>query len=138
MTTPYVLLIDDNPADRQLMEMAAEEFRADLTLRTCASFAEAQVLLDAGPRPDLVVTDLNLGSDDGSTLIAGLRLRQLTVAVITTDTNPLRQAYCLAAGASAVWRKPLHFDALAALLTEMRQLATGSHQTERPHLVTGR
>ena len=83
----WILLVDDNPQVTMFYAMVAEALT--LPHRTAASFKEAQALLDECGKPQLVVTDVQLGDGSGLDLVRSLRERfgtQLPVIVVTGET----------------------------------------------------
>jgi two-component system chemotaxis response regulator CheY len=75
---------------------------------------------------DLVITDLNMPVMDGETLLkwisANPKLSQIPVLVISSASNPAKEAELLALGAIAILSKPVSppalMEKLAPLLTQ--------------------
>lgn len=70
-----VLVVDDEPDARMLVQRLLEDRRA--TVRTAASAAEAMARI-AAERPDVLVSDIGMPGEDGFSLIR--RVRALTAA----------------------------------------------------------
>ena len=73
MTAPRILLVDDDPAERELMAIAQAEFAPDLALTAVADLTAAAAALAAGAWR-LVLTDLHLGRERGTGLLRHPRL----------------------------------------------------------------
>jgi len=65
-----VIVVDDDPAARQLMRHALEAFGAEV--RDCATTREVDELLTQW-HPDVLVTDLAMPDEDGYSLIRRIR-----------------------------------------------------------------
>ena len=102
-----VLLLDDSPAERELMHEAAQEFAHKVTLVAVATPLEAMDEL-ALCAADLVLIDLHLGRWNGRELLAQVRGRVGSVILSTTD-DVSEAKRCVAAGALGFWVKPLHY-----------------------------
>lgn len=100
-----ILLIEDNPGDVRLTEMAFEDGKINNNLHVARDGEEAlDVLLrrddhaDA-PRPDIVLLDLNLPKIDGHEVLKRIRaddeLRTLPVVVLTSSESDddVRKSY---------------------------------------------
>jgi PAS domain S-box-containing protein len=100
-----VLVIDDDPATRDLLRLYFEDAGFSVTLAVSAEDAFAKL---GGMRPDLITLDLALPGMDGYAFLASHgeseQLRGIPVLVISGTDNP-RQA--LGVGAQAVLTKPV-------------------------------
>ncbi|HUS91164.1 MAG TPA: response regulator [Phycisphaerae bacterium] len=90
-----VLLVEDNPGDARLTEIALQAGRICNRLHLVTDGEEAMAFLrrqgphaDA-PRPDIILLDLNLPKKDGREVLAEIDadagLRQIPVVVLTTS-----------------------------------------------------
>jgi two-component system, chemotaxis family, response regulator Rcp1 len=112
-----LLLVEDNPADRDLFKEAVKEYAAPVQLCTASDGIEALAFLyqevpyQTALHPDLIVLDLNLPRISGQTVLARVKkdaaLQQIPVVVVTSSSKPedITQSYTL--GANAYLRKPL-------------------------------
>jgi CheY-like chemotaxis protein len=84
-----VLLVDDNPYDRELIAIMLE--RAGYEIRQARDGREAVAILDIGPVPDIVITDLTMPLMDGPALIRRLRSHpptaDLPILVVSGDAD---------------------------------------------------
>lgn len=127
-----VLCAEDDPDDRLLIAEAHEESRLPHTLE----FVEdGQVLLDrvrgrgrhchncSGPRPDLILLDLNMPRLSGEEALRELKLdpelRSIPVVVLTTSTAAEDVLRCYNLGANSFVSKPASFEGLAELLRSL-------------------
>ncbi len=117
-TPRSILLVDDDPdileAERQLL---AEHGYMVVVAR---DGAEAQLAIDAGPPPSVIVLDIQMPGIDGPAFARHLRqqLRHVPLVVLTAAPDPRREAdRC---NAEAYLSKP--FDA-ARLVDTVRRFA---------------
>ncbi|ADV68777.1 response regulator [Deinococcus maricopensis] len=102
--TLQVLLVEDNPADVFLTEVAVEEAGVAFTLQVARDGEEA---LDAVAQglPDLILLDLNLPRKNGFEVLEAVKghpeWRRIPVVVLTTSAaaSDVRRAYDLHANA---------------------------------------
>lgn len=124
-----VLMADDDPEDRMLVEDAFQEARVANDLR----FVEdGEELLDylyrrgaysepgRAPRPGLILLDLNMPRKDGREALqeirADLKLRSIPIVVLTTSKaeEDILRTYDL--GVNSFITKPVTFEGLVALV----------------------
>lgn len=124
-----ILLVEDNPADVELMRVALQENRIKRNLRVARDGEEAMELLketgEAGrsERPQVIFLDLNLPRKDGrevlSEIKADARLRRIPVIVLSSSAaaEDIDTAYDLQANCYIT--KPMnasgYFDVVAAM-----------------------
>lgn len=120
-----VLIVDDDPSDRRILERALLERDADLAIATVDNGAAALAHLQDGARPGLIVTDLNMPEMGGKQLLERLQevpaLRRVTKVVMSSSDDADDQAACIARDAQAYIVKP---DALAGYRDVAAQLVT--------------
>jgi two-component system response regulator len=117
MSSPIeILLIDDNPADLELMrDVLAEKIRVARV--TCVLNGEEALALlrgestsDGALRPDLVVLDLNLPGKDGRAVLGEIKgdpeLRKIPVVIFTTSQAPHDVEHSYVLGANCFISKP--------------------------------
>ena len=112
----WILVVDDDPGvlryTKALLEIA--EYR----VKTANCGAEAVQLLQAGARPDLILTDMAMPGMDGLELIqACRRIRpQQKIVVLSCMTNPGLVADAMRLGALDYLSKPYCMADLEAML----------------------
>ena len=117
-----ILLVEDNPADANLVReaMGRIEHPAHLTCsgdgESAAAYLHSQS--DASARPDLIILDLNLPKKDGRSLLAEVKsdpkLRTIPVVVFTTSQREQDISRSYELGANCYVNKPIelaHFFA---------------------------
>jgi two-component system sensor histidine kinase/response regulator len=115
-----ILVVDDNPALRELLKMILEGSGYEVSVAPHGGSALAQVQMSP---PDLVLTDLMMPVLDGSELVRQLRSNGRTayVPVLVLSSNP--NASAIASNADAVLGKP--FNRAGLLATVKSLLAEG-------------
>jgi len=124
-----VLLVEDNPADADLMRETIEASKLRLDLSTVKDGVEAiQYLRGEGPfanakRPDLILLDLNLPRMNGRQVLASVKsdadLRGIPVVVLTSSSaeQDIVQSYNL--GANCYVIKPVDLKAFQAIVKQV-------------------
>lgn len=118
-----LLLVEDDPADRNLVDRALKAAGISVDLVLAESSAEAlQHLAPSLPREHrtLVLLDLNLVASDGREVLRWLRQEGLLdlypVVVFTNSRSDRDIAECYALGAKSYLRKPSDFRQLVETL----------------------
>ena len=120
-TSPFVLLVEDNPGDVRLVREALAHARVAPRLATAHDGLQALRLLRSTARkPDLILLDLNLPGMDGRTLLERIKtdpelLRIPVVVVSGSDSNwDVSGAYCLHANCYVV--KPVGLNEFLTII----------------------
>jgi CheY-like chemotaxis protein len=115
-----VLLVEDNPGDVKLTEIALEESKISVHLSVVEDGVEAMAFLRkeeqyaTTPHPDIILLDLNLPKKDGREVLAEIKadntLKRIPVVVLTTShaEEDVLKAYNLCANCYIT--KPVDFD----------------------------
>jgi DNA-binding response OmpR family regulator len=108
---PQVLLVEDNPADANLVEEALAEADVDCDLSIMSDGAQAVDFIDRLDRsPALVLLDLNLPKIGGETVLERLRSsphgKTAKVLVISSSDAPSDRERVRRLGATDYFRKP--------------------------------
>lgn len=129
---PYILLVEDNPADVFLTESAIRTFFSSATLEVLRDGQEAIQFCDrasADPAvrcPDLIVLDLNLPKTEGRNVLAYLRrswkFQAIPVVIASSSNSPQDRGALLGLGANAYFHKPSDYDAFLRLGEVIRSL----------------
>lgn len=111
MKAHIVLIVDDEPAARLGMRKALET--RGYKIHEASSLASARQQMD-GVAPDLVLLDLNLGSEDGMELLRSLRSKSdlPLVIIITAHGSEKLAVEAMKAGAYDYVAKPFEVDEL--------------------------
>lgn len=137
MNRPSALVIDDEPAIRELLEMTLE--RMDIDVHSAGSLGEARSLIGR-QKFDLCLTDMRLPDGDGLDLVEHIQanLPALPVAVITAHGNMEAAIRALKNGAFDFVSKPLDLQVLRNLVNTALSLR-GSEKRERRsrHILLG-
>ncbi|WP_066404697.1 response regulator [Flavisolibacter tropicus] len=139
-----ILLIDDDPEELELFEVAIEEFGLPIRLLYAGECNIER--LRALPQPDLIFLDINMPEFDGFHWLKGIRERlatEIPIIMYSTTLNPQRVAMAYNLGANLFLSKPSSFNTLAAALQHIleidwnnpRQVAVERYQQETFHLV---
>jgi DNA-binding response OmpR family regulator len=119
---PWILLVEDNAGDAQLMRMAFAEALPEARLSVIGDGETAlRALLEGGAPPDLILLDLNLPRLSGHEVLAGLRaaedpaLRRVPVVVLSSSRAAADVERSYELGASHV-AKPQDMDGLLAVV----------------------
>jgi two-component system, NtrC family, response regulator PilR len=115
MTTPSVLIVDDEPDIRELVEITLT--RMGLRTDSAATLAEARERLSK-QEFDVCITDMRLPDGSGVSLVAEIQQRwpQTPVAVITAYGNAEAAVESLKAGAFDFVSKPVDVGVLRKLV----------------------
>lgn len=115
-----ILLVEDNPSDVYLTEVALQEAAIESRLHvtedgeTAMAFLRREARFAEAPRPEIVLLDLNLPGKDGRQVLAEIKsdeaLRSIPVIVLTTSTAPSDVARCYDLHANCYITKPVDFD----------------------------
>jgi two-component system, chemotaxis family, response regulator Rcp1 len=115
-----ILLVEDNPSDVILTQIAMRECKIANQLQVASDGEQALRMLrgqgDSAnrPRPDLILLDLNLPRMDGRELLAELKrdesLRTIPVVVLTTSDAERDVVESYELHANAYITKPIDMD----------------------------
>jgi CheY-like chemotaxis protein len=138
---PHLVLIEDNPSDVYLMNLALEESGLVFEMTSFQNGADALLTLcpDAGAEhecfvPDLILLDLNTPGTDGFEVLARIRgnarLADVPVAIITSSASPADKRRASLIGATTYIQKPTELDAFVKRVSgAVKQLLADA----RPH-----
>ena len=126
-----MLVVDDNPADIDLMRETLREGRLMNRIHACGDGLQALQFLrregefGAAPRPDMILLDLNMPRMDGREFLAEIKgdptLRRIPVVVLTTSKadEDVYRSYDL--GVNSYIVKPVTFEALVDILQTLEK-----------------
>lgn len=121
MNRPVALIVDDEPAIRELLNLTLTRMDVDCAL--AGSLEEARSLLRSQP-VDLCLTDMKLPDGNGLDLVSYIQqhLAQVPVAVITAHGNVESAVQALKNGAFDFVSKPVDLNALRNLVSTALKL----------------
>lgn len=137
-----ILLAEDEPGDRELLQIALTRNGSNCTLDTVEDgFAAMKYLLreepyEAASTPDLVILDLNLPGKDGREVLQQMRahdsFKGIPVIILSTsqDDGDVASAYRL--GASSYIVKPGNFRDFNAIVRRLQEYWLGAVTLSRP------
>jgi two-component system chemotaxis response regulator CheY len=112
------LIVDDSRAMRSILTRLLANLGFDVA--QAGDGAEALAVLDAGTRPDVILVDWNMPVMDGLTFIKQVRsrddLRDISLMMVTTESEQGQIVRALAAGAHEYVIKPFTDDVIAEKL----------------------
>jgi CheY-like chemotaxis protein len=127
-----VLMAEDDPDDRFVMEHAFEDLQGRAELRFVKDGEELMEYLQRfgrytdkalSPRPGLILLDLNMPKKDGREALveikAVLNLQKIPIVVWTTSTQEEDKIQCREAGADHFVTKPLSYTELENTVREL-------------------
>lgn len=124
-----VLLVDDNPADTDLISDVLSRQEAQFHVSAVSDGMEAIAFIrqkgkyTKAPLPDLVILDLNLPGRDGRDVLlevkSDLELVKIPIVVFTTSqaSSDINRSYAL--GANCYLRKPGNLPEFVAVVESM-------------------
>ena len=113
-----ILMIDDDPEDRFIIEDALRQLSSDVVVRFADSGEIAMDLLQEnflnGTVPRLIVLDLNMPRMNGTEVLARLknddRFKGIPMVIYSTSINPLEREKCMELGAHSYITKPISYS----------------------------
>jgi chemotaxis family two-component system response regulator Rcp1 len=135
---PQILLVEDNPADANLVEEAIAEAALEVGFQVLRDGAQAIDFInriDANPTepgPDIILLDLNLPKVSGEEVLKHVRLSPacgtaLVLIVSSSDARADRER-AMALGATDYFRKPSNFDQYMQLGPKIRSMIEGGRR----------
>lgn len=121
-----VLLVEDNPADAELMMESLEDAKFHCNLHVAKDGIEAMDFLyqrgefHAAPRPKLILLDLNMPRKDGREVLKEIKqdenLKRIPVVVLTSSKASADVAASYALHANAYIPKPVDLEGLTEVV----------------------
>jgi CheY-like chemotaxis protein len=129
MRTATVLVIDDNPADRELTRRAFRSINPDIDVRLAVDGIDGLDYLQQhgarGPMPDVVLLDRHMPRLDGIELLIAVRadplLHSLPIVMLTGSDDESDIQRCYAMGANTYMLKPVRRGSLIETLSAFSQ-----------------
>ena len=115
----HALIIDDSRAMRMILRRIVTDL--GFSCSEAGNGEEALAQIATGPRPDVCLIDWNMPVMDGYTFVTRVRseadLRDITLMMVTTESEHGQIVRALAAGAHEYVIKPFTPDAIVEKLT---------------------
>ncbi|WP_162945038.1 response regulator [Flavisolibacter nicotianae] len=128
MITFRVLVVDDDPDDRDLLREALEEAGIEPILSLAYAhevFSYLQGVEQDEDLPVLIVTDLNMQGISGLELLCALkgmqRYQHIAVVVYSTSSHAMDVRNCLTSGASEYITKPNSISGFPAVTAKLKE-----------------
>lgn len=125
----HILLVEDNPADVNLLEELLEEGRYHVALYCTNNGHDAFDFLNrrdkyrVAPKPDAILLDLGLPRMNGYEVLSRIRktahLAEIPVIVLTTSRDPKDKELCLSLGAQDFLSKPYNLEGYELLVDHL-------------------
>ena len=117
---PFVLLVEDSPADIYIVRESLKKHLRDVDLQVLSDGEKAFDLIEAtesddtAPSPALLILDLNLPKRSGQEVLKRIResskLGRIPVVIFTSSDSPTDRAETTKLGATAYFRKPADLE----------------------------
>jgi len=130
-TRPCLVVIEDNPADVQLLELALADAGLDCEFtfisdgRQAMDWVHLQATSPDATKPGVIVLDLNLPKHDGIEILEAMHrtgLGTLPVLVLSSSPSPRDAARVTAFPNARYMTKPVDLDGYATLSAVLRQM----------------
>ncbi len=120
------LVVEDSPTMRQLLVYALRRIPGMDNIVEAGDGVEALKFLASPPKPDLIITDINMPMMDGLKLVQRVRasegLRDIPIVIITTEGGAEDRARALALGANAYITKPIRAPQVIKQVRELLKI----------------
>jgi two-component system chemotaxis response regulator CheY len=115
----HVLLVDDSKT--VVMSLQAILTKGGFSVATAGDGVEALGVLGAGPKPSLIITDLNMPRMDGISFIREARKtnRFTPILMLTTESQQTKRDEGKKAGATGWLVKPVQPDDLLSVIKRL-------------------
>lgn len=125
-----ILLIEDNQGDVLLMKKALESTSFQVEVEVCTNGEDAIDMFEAGFRPNLVLTDLNLPGMKGTDIVQYIKtndaLLMIPVLVLSSSSDQRDITASYQRFANGYLAKPLEFDAFNTMVNEVLEFWFGT------------
>ena len=135
-----VLLIEDNPADVELVREALKSANLEPVFQLAADFEQAKLsiqdILAGAASPEVILLDLNLPKGGGLELLqifqTSPKLHRIPVIVVSSSSAPRDRDRAAQLGALHYFRKPTELDEFMRLGQLVLSSLSFSEMTEPP------
>ena len=127
-----ILLVDDDPEDRAIIQDAMDSIDAGEIIHFAEHGEQALEILEQGVLMDrlpcIVVLDLNMPRLNGTETLRLIRsndqLKNISVVIYSTSINPLEKEKCMRLGANDYITKPLSYKESTFTARKLLDLCT--------------
>ena len=127
-----ILLVDDDPEDRAIIQEAMDSIDAGEIIHFAEHGEQALEILEQGVLMDrlpcIVVLDLNMPRLNGTETLRLIRandhLKDISVIIYSTSINPLEKEKCMRLGANDYITKPLSYKESTFTARKLLDLCT--------------
>jgi two-component system, chemotaxis family, response regulator Rcp1 len=126
-----ILLVEDNPADARLAELALREGETRIKITIARDGVEALAFLHKegiharARSPDFILLDLNLPKKDGREVLreikADAKIKHIPVAILTTSDAESDILYSYRMQANCYMVKPLELDRFVEMMNSIKR-----------------
>jgi CheY-like chemotaxis protein len=114
MKTVEVFLVEDNPADVLLAQVALSEIPFPLKLLVAEDGEQALKMLSSPEfQPRLIILDLNMPRAGGQAVLQQYRQKKIPIVIFSSTENQVEVQEALALGAREYVQKPIGFEPYA-------------------------
>lgn len=114
METIEVFLVEDNPADVLLVQVALSQVPFPLKLLVAKDGEQALKMLNSPDfQPQLIILDLNMPRVDGQTVLQQYQQKKIPIVIFSSTQNKVEVQKALALGAREYVQKPIGFEPYA-------------------------
>ena len=132
MESYKILLVDDDPEDRAIIQDAMDSIDAGEIIHFAEHGEQALEILEQGVLMDrlpcIVVLDLNMPRLNGTETLRLIRandhLKDISVIIYSTSINPLEKEKCMRLGANDYITKPLSYKESTFTARKLLDLCT--------------
>lgn len=135
-----ILMVEDNPADVDLMREALRECRIRNRLSIVENGLDALVYLrqpgpDKPAPPQLIILDLHLPKKDGKAVLSEIKrdpdLKRIPTIILTTSRSEADIFQCYNAHANCYIAKPLELDDFFGVVRKIEEFWLGTAELPR-------
>ncbi len=126
-----ILLVEDNPADARLTELALRDGKIRIKLSIARNGEEALAFLRKegihaqAKNPDFILLDLNLPKKDGREVLREIKsdalIKHIPVAILTTSDAESDILYSYRMQANCYMVKPLELDKFVEMMNSIKR-----------------
>lgn len=124
---PVIFLVEDNPADAELLGIAFEDARRDVIIKNLRDGRQAraylQTIVASGMSPALILLDINIPVVSGLQILQDIRsdsaLQRIPTVILTSSDRPQDVEQASALKADAYLIKPRDFSGYGHVVAEL-------------------